>query len=289
MRYLTTFVCLANLLHASASSSPTAPPLVSRSLSQLPSLEQYLRRYRRHEESRPVVYAVPVRGEQSSVTKEVDLLYQLTKAALLLVAPLAAAWHGWQLLEQFGVIIPGGAGRQRHVPTRIPTRIVNIYRQQPRHRFSAYSLLHSVASFAAEFGLLYATIEYTKHYVFTLPKDMQPPTIVALWLLVTAGSKLFAGLWQRVAHDLLRLPRPSILHGCRHGYSRVRRLLDLPVRALAALGAAEVWEANGFKTGTPVVLWFFANLALGDVWALVRMSFAKGFRQGFVCLRHSHP
>jgi tryptophan-rich sensory protein len=227
----------------------------------------------------PPPFPHPPRLAPAAMGSEVDLFVDLTKTALMLAAPLAAAWHA--LLAFEGLM--GEAARPAQAPP------APVKRREPRPQASVYSLVHSALLLGAQLSLLFALLEYSKHYVFSIPEQLQSPAFMGLWILVALGSKLaLAGA--DYATKLLRFPRPAVaipeeLEGriqtpsgrLTSVWPRSIVTMSYVTELLAALQAVVVmgvWEHAGYQTSMPAILLFLAQLSLSDLWAKVNTPFS---------------
>lgn len=216
-------------------------------------------------------YPQPPRFAQGKVGSEVDLLVDLTKTALMLAAPLAAAWHAMLAFE----------GLMNEASTAAPAPVAPVKRRVPRTKASVYSVFYSLLLVAAEYSALYSVLEYSKHYVFSISEQMQSPAFLALWVALAAGSK-FLLYGADYATKILRLPRPAaaIPDELTHRIQVPRSFLGSTwpsavvwmshvaelLAVLQAVTAMGVWENAGYQTSLPAILLFLAQLSLSDLW-----------------------
>src|SRR5690606_38639984 len=123
------------------------------------------------------------------------------------------------------------------------------------------------------FGVLYSLLEYSKHYVFSIPEQMQAPAFLALWVAIALGSRLSIYGADRAA-KLLRLPRPAVAISEAHtdriqapawprssNFSNAVSFLSSGTALLSVLQAVTamgVWEQAGYQTSLPAVLLLLA-------------------------------
>lgn len=268
-------VACALLAPLAAGSSGLSPVHFSYRSRHETHLTRWAAEEQKHRDRLPPPFPHPPRLAPSAAAgSEVDLFVDLTKTALMLAAPLAAAWHALLAFE--------GLMGEAKGPLQPPPQPVQ--RRPLRPQASVYSLLHSALLLGAQLSLLFALLEYSKHYVFSIPEQMQAPAFLGLWILVALGSKLalFAADY---ATKLLRFPRPAVaipeeLQGriqtpsgrMTSAWPRSIVTMSYVTEVLAALQAVivmGVWEHAGYQTSMPAILLFLAQLSLSDLWAKV--------------------
>lgn len=216
------------------------------------------------------VYPHATRRFQPKLGTEMDLLVELAKTAVILAAPLAAAWQALVALERaMGEPVP-----RKQTPLR-----VEVKQHRSKIKGSIYSVFYSMLLFLSQYSILYSVLEYSKHYIFSIPEQTQSVAFMALWIAIVLGSKLAINAPEAVT-KILRFPRPAVAipdHQMDKIHAPSWQMSPyLIYGTTAALGllqsvtAMGVWENAGYQTSLPAILLYLAQISMSDLWWKVR-------------------